>query len=47
MVGPGYDPPGIWQQYAPDGRGLALRTGHLVPEEAPGLVVDGLRDFLD
>jgi pimeloyl-ACP methyl ester carboxylesterase len=26
---------------------VALPTGHFVPEEAPGLVVDALRDFLD
>jgi len=47
MVGPGYDPPAIWQPYAPDVRGVALPTGHFVPEDAPGLVVDALRDFLD
>ncbi len=46
-AGPGYDPPAIWQQYAPDVRGVALPTGHFVPEEAPALVVDALRDFLD
>jgi haloacetate dehalogenase len=45
-AGPGYDPPAIWQQYAPDVRGVALPTGHFVPEEAPGLVIDALRDFL-
>ena len=47
MVGPGYDPPAIWQPYAPDVRGVAMPTGHFVPEEAPGLVVDALKDFLD
>ena len=46
-AGPGYDPPAIWQPYAPGVRGAALPTGHFVPEEAPGLVVDALRDFLD
>jgi haloacetate dehalogenase len=45
--GPDYDPLGIWQQYAPDIRGHGVPTGHFVPEEAPGLVVDALRDFLD
>ena len=46
-AGPGYDLRGVWQQYAPDVRGHALPTGHFVPEEAPDLVVDALRDFLD
>jgi haloacetate dehalogenase len=45
-AGPGYDPPAIWQQYAPDVHGVALPTGHFVPEEAPGLVIDALRGFL-
>jgi haloacetate dehalogenase len=45
--GPGYDPAAIWQAYAPDVRGVALPTGHFVPEEAPSLVADALRDFLD
>jgi haloacetate dehalogenase len=45
--GPGYDPPASWQPYAPDVRGVAAPTGHFVPEEAPGLVADALRDFLD
>ena len=38
---------GTWAQYALDVRGLALPTGPFVPEEAPGLVVDVLKDFLD
>jgi haloacetate dehalogenase len=46
-AGPGYDPPAIWQQYAPDVRGVAVPTGHFVAEEAPAPVVDALRDFLD
>jgi haloacetate dehalogenase len=46
-AGPDYDPPAIWQPYAPDVRGVALPTGHFVPEEAPGPVIDALRDFLD
>ena len=46
-AGPGYDLRGVWQQYAPDVRGHALPTGQFVPEEAPDLVVDALRDFLD
>jgi haloacetate dehalogenase len=47
MVGPGYDPLSIWQQYAADVRGHALPTGHFVAEEAPDLVTAALRDFLD
>lgn len=47
MVGPAYDPLAIWQQYAPDVRGLPLPTGHFVPEEAPEAVTAALRDFLD
>lgn len=39
------DPPGIWQQYAPDVRGHALPTGHFLPEEAPDLVTAALDDF--
>jgi haloacetate dehalogenase len=46
-AGPGYDPPAIWQQYAPDVRGRAMPTGHFVPEEAPRLVVEALQEFLD
>ena len=47
MVGPGYDPLGVWQQYAADVRGSALPTGHFVPEEAPDRVTAALLDFLD
>jgi haloacetate dehalogenase len=47
MVGPGYDPVGVWQEYAPDVGGNALPTGHFLPEEAPDLVSAALRDFLD
>jgi haloacetate dehalogenase len=47
LVGPGYDPIGIWRQYATDVRGLALPTGHFVPEEAPDLVTTALREFLE
>ena len=47
LVGPGYDPVGIWQQYATDVRGHAVPTGHFVPEEAPDLVTAALRDFLE
>ena len=46
FVGRGYEPLGVWQQYAPDVRGAALPTGHFLPEEAPGLVIAALRDFL-
>ncbi len=47
LVGPGYDPLSIWQQYAPDVTGDAMPTGHFVPEEAPDLVTAALRNFLD
>lgn len=46
MVGPGYDPLGIWQQYATDVSGSALPTGHFVPEEAPESVSAALLKFL-
>lgn len=46
-AGPGYDPIGIWRQYATDVRGRALPTGHFIPEEAPDLVTAVLREFLD
>jgi haloacetate dehalogenase len=47
LVGPGYDPLRIWQQYAPDVRGQAMPTGHFVQEEAPDRVTAAVRDFLD
>jgi haloacetate dehalogenase len=47
LVGPGYDPLGIWQQYAPDVRGQAMPTGHFGQEEAPDRVTAAVRDFLD
>ena len=47
FVGRGYEPLTVWQQYATDVRGTALPTGHFLPEEAPGLVIEALRDFLD
>ena len=46
FVGRGYEPLSVWQQYATDVRGAALPTGHFLPEEAPGLVIAALRDFL-
>ena len=46
FVGRGYEPLGVWQQYATDVRGTALPTGHFLPEEAPDLVTAALRDFL-
>jgi haloacetate dehalogenase len=46
-VGRGYEPLTVWQQYATDVRGAALPTGHFLPEEAPGLVIATLHDFLD
>jgi haloacetate dehalogenase len=47
LVGRGYEPLSVWQEYAADVRGGALPTGHFVPEEAPDLVSAALRDFLD
>jgi haloacetate dehalogenase len=47
MVGPGYDPLGIWRQYATEVAGQAVPTGHFVPEEAPALVISALKEFLD
>jgi haloacetate dehalogenase len=46
FVGRGYEPLSVWQQYAADVRGVALPTGHFLPEEAPGLVIAALREFL-
>ena len=46
FVGRGYEPLSVWRQYAADVRGAALPTGHFLPEEAPGLVIEALRDFL-
>ena len=46
FVGRGYQPLSVWQDYAVDVRGEALPTGHFLPEEAPELVVEALRDFL-
>ena len=47
FVGRGYEPLRVWRQYAADVRGIALPTGHFLPEEAPDLVRAALRDFLD
>jgi haloacetate dehalogenase len=47
FVGRAYAPLPVWQQYATDVRGLALPTGHFVPEEAPALVTTALQDFFD
>jgi haloacetate dehalogenase len=46
MVGPGYDPLGIWQHYATDVSGSALPTGHFVPEEAADGVNAALLKFM-
>jgi len=46
FVGRGYQPLEVWHQYAPDLRGRPLPTGHFLPEEAPALVIEALRDFL-
>jgi haloacetate dehalogenase len=47
FVGRGYEPLGVWQQYATDVRGHALPTGHFLPEEAPDQVSAALHEFLD
>jgi haloacetate dehalogenase len=47
FVGRGYDALAVWRQYATDVRGTALPTGHFLPEEAPELVIEALRDFLN
>src|SRR5215469_9864310 len=47
FVGRGYEPLSVWQQYATDVRGTALPTGHFLPEEAPDLVIEALRNFLE
>jgi haloacetate dehalogenase len=46
FVGRGYQPLGVWQEYATDVRGHALPTGHFLPEEAPDEVSAALRTFL-
>ncbi|HTX85971.1 MAG TPA: alpha/beta hydrolase [Streptosporangiaceae bacterium] len=46
MVGPGYDPLGIWRQYATDVSGSVLPTGHFVPEEAPESVSTAVLKFI-
>ena len=46
FVGREYEPLAVWRQYASVVRGQALPTGHFLPEEAPGLVIEALRDFL-
>ena len=46
FVGRGYEPLGVWQQYATDVRGTELPTGHFLPEEAPAEVIAALRGFL-
>jgi haloacetate dehalogenase len=46
FVGRYYDPLTIWQEYATDVRGEPIPTGHFLPEEAPELVIEALRDFL-
>jgi haloacetate dehalogenase len=46
FVGRGYQPLAVWQQYATDVRGQELPTGPFLPEVAPELVIEALRDFL-
>jgi haloacetate dehalogenase len=45
FVGRGYEPLSVWRQYATDVRGAALPAGHFLPEEAPELVIEALREF--
>lgn len=37
----------VWRRWADDVRGLDISCGHLVPEQAPGAVIDALVPFLD
>jgi haloacetate dehalogenase len=37
----------VWRRWADDVRGFNISCGHLVPEQAPGAVVDALVPFLD
>jgi hypothetical protein len=46
VVGRGYQPLSVWQEYAIDVRGEALPTGHFLPGEDPDLVTAALRGFL-
>ena len=41
------DPLGIWRDWAPDVRGLAIRSGHHMAEEAPGEVAAAIEGFLE
>jgi haloacetate dehalogenase len=41
-----YDVPNVWQEYATDVRGVALASGHFLPEEAPEQVASRLLTFL-
>ena len=45
VVGSTYDVRETWREKATDVRGESLPCGHYLPEEAPELVVDKLRDF--
>jgi haloacetate dehalogenase len=47
FVGRGYEPLQVWKHYAIDARGQVLPAGHFLPEEAPDLVIEALRNFLD
>jgi haloacetate dehalogenase len=42
-----YDPLKIWAQWADDVRGRPIESGHFLPEEAPDIVLNELRQFLD
>ncbi|PXX62471.1 haloacetate dehalogenase [Nocardia tenerifensis] len=40
-----YDPLAIWRQWSRDAQGASIPAGHFLPEEAPDLVAQHLRDF--
>jgi len=46
FVGRTYDVLAAWREYADDVSGAALPADHYLPEEAPRLVADALREFL-
>ncbi|MGM3388738.1 alpha/beta hydrolase [Stutzerimonas stutzeri] len=47
VVGRCFDPLHEWQQVARNVQGKALPSGHYIPEEAPGLLLDEVMAFLD
>ena len=43
--GSGYDVLKVWRDHADDVRGLGIDSGHFIPEEQPGGVYAGLKEF--